>query len=68
MVRFTWSNGPVGTNIAVPYDSGHTSGGETLGLREEKKRETRAAIVAIALELFRTQGFERTRIQDISER
>ena len=36
-----------------------------MGLREEKKRETRAAIVAAALELFRSQGFERTRIQDI---
>jgi AcrR family transcriptional regulator len=39
-----------------------------VGLREEKKRETRAAIVATALELFRTQGFERTRIQDIADR
>ena len=36
-----------------------------MGLREDKKRETRGAIVATALDLFRTQGFERTRIQDI---
>jgi AcrR family transcriptional regulator len=39
-----------------------------MGLREEKKRETRDAIVATALELFRTQGFEGTRIQDIAQR
>ncbi len=39
-----------------------------MGLREEKKRETRDAIVATALELFRTQGFEGTRIQDIVQR
>jgi AcrR family transcriptional regulator len=39
-----------------------------LGLREEKKRETRAAIVATALDLFRAQGFETTRIQDIAGR
>jgi AcrR family transcriptional regulator len=38
-----------------------------MGLREDKKRETRAAIVDTALELFRTQGFDRTRIQDIAD-
>jgi AcrR family transcriptional regulator len=60
--------------LQPPYDSGHTKWGqtnwgvETLGLREDKKRETRAAIVETALELFRTQGFEGTRIQDIAER
>jgi NADH dehydrogenase len=39
-----------------------------MGLREDKKRETRAAIVATAVELFRTEGFESTRIQDITAR
>ena len=39
-----------------------------MGLREEKKQATRAAIVATALDLFRTQGFDRTRIQDVVDR
>jgi AcrR family transcriptional regulator len=37
------------------------------GLRERKKRETRARIAAKALELFATQGFERTTIAQIAE-
>jgi AcrR family transcriptional regulator len=39
-----------------------------VGLREEKKQEQRTAILATALELFRTQGFEATRVQDVTER
>lgn len=39
-----------------------------MGLREEKKQEQRTAILATALELFRTQGFEATRVQDVTER
>jgi len=39
-----------------------------LGLREEKKVEQRRAILAVALDLFRAQGFEATRVQDIVER
>ncbi|HKN89474.1 MAG TPA: TetR/AcrR family transcriptional regulator [Acidimicrobiia bacterium] len=39
-----------------------------MGLREEKKQEQRRAILAVALELFRAQGFEATRVQDITER
>src|SRR5207253_6112907 len=39
-----------------------------MGLREEKKQEQRRAILAVALELFRAQGFEATRVQDVTER
>ncbi len=39
-----------------------------MGLREEKKRETRASIVTTAVGLFRAQGYERTRVQDVAER
>jgi AcrR family transcriptional regulator len=39
-----------------------------MGLREEKKQEQRAAILGVALELFRAQGFEATRVQDVTER
>ena len=39
-----------------------------MGLREEKKRETRAAILKTAVQLFRDNGFEGTRIQDIARR
>ncbi len=39
-----------------------------MGLREEKKQATRAAIVATALELFRQQGFCDTKIQTIADR
>lgn len=39
-----------------------------MGLREEKKQEQRQAILDVALELFRAQGFEATRVQDVTER
>jgi len=39
-----------------------------MGLREEKKAEQRRAILATALELFRVQGFDATRVQDVTER
>lgn len=39
-----------------------------MGLREEKKAEQRRAILVTALELFRAQGFEATRVQDVTER
>ena len=39
-----------------------------MGLREEKKQATRVAIVDTALALFRDQGFQATRIQDIADR
>ena len=38
-----------------------------MGLREEKKQATRAAIVETALRLFREKGFHATRIQDITD-
>jgi len=41
--------------------------GATMGLREEKKRETRAGIVSTAVMLFREHGYERTRVQDVAE-
>jgi AcrR family transcriptional regulator len=39
-----------------------------MGLREEKKQEQRKAILAVALELFRAQGFDATRVQDVTDR
>src|SRR3954451_14028380 len=45
-----------------------SSRGAVMGLREDKKRETRAAIVETCLELFRERGFEDTRVQDVTER
>ena len=39
-----------------------------MGLREVKKQEQRQAILDVALELFRAQGFEATRVQEVTER
>ena len=39
-----------------------------MGLREEKKQATRAAIVETSLQLFREKGFAATRIQDVTDR
>jgi AcrR family transcriptional regulator len=39
-----------------------------VGLREEKKRRQRQAIIDTAVALFREQGFEQTRVQDITGR
>jgi AcrR family transcriptional regulator len=39
-----------------------------VGLREEKKRRQREAIVQAAAELFRERGFDETRVQDIVDR
>ena len=39
-----------------------------MGWREQKKLEQRQAILAVALDLFRSQGFEATRVQDVTER
>jgi AcrR family transcriptional regulator len=39
-----------------------------MGLREEKKQATRAAIADTALQLFREKGFAATRIQDVTDR
>jgi AcrR family transcriptional regulator len=36
-----------------------------MGLRDDKKREMRAAIAATALNRFRSAGFDATRVQDI---
>ncbi|MFI8365709.1 TetR family transcriptional regulator [Streptomyces sp. NPDC085466] len=37
------------------------------GLRERKKQRTRDALVRVALELFTTQGYERTTVDEIVE-
>jgi AcrR family transcriptional regulator len=39
-----------------------------VGLREEKKRRQREAIVEAASDLFRDRGYDRTRVQDIIDR
>ena len=39
-----------------------------MGLREEKKQRQRQAILDTAVSLFREQGFERTRVSDVTER
>jgi AcrR family transcriptional regulator len=41
---------------------------EAPGLRERKKRETRARLVAVAFELFQAQGYEATTLAQIAER
>lgn len=37
------------------------------GLRERKKQRTRDALLRAALELFTTQGYERTTVDEIAE-
>jgi AcrR family transcriptional regulator len=49
------------------YDSGHTHGGAAMGLRDDKKRQTRTAILEGALARFRVEGFASTRVRDITE-
>src|SRR5947207_12374027 len=39
-----------------------------MGLREEKKQRQRQAILDTAVALFREQGFERTRVSDVTGR
>ena len=39
-----------------------------MGRREEKKEQTRELLSATALELFRTRGFDHTRVQDIVDK
>jgi AcrR family transcriptional regulator len=39
-----------------------------MGLREEKKQEQRRAILETAVALFREQGFDATRVRDVTER
>ena len=39
-----------------------------MGLREDKKHETREALYQTAIDLFRTAGFESARVQDVAER
>ena len=39
-----------------------------MSLRQDKKDQTRAAILAAAEESFRSQGFEATRVRDVAER
>jgi len=43
-------------------------GDEGISLRERKKRRTRAAILAAARDLFQSQGFDETSIEQIAER
>src|SRR5689334_3299302 len=43
-------------------------GGAGMGLRDDKKRETRQAILDTTLALFREQGFDATRVQDVVAR
>ena len=39
-----------------------------MGLREDKKRATRTAIIDTSLALFRERGFDDTRVQDVADR
>ncbi|MGW0559584.1 TetR family transcriptional regulator [Streptomyces sp. NPDC003016] len=41
--------------------------GSTTGLRELKKQRTRDALLRVALELFTTQGYERTTVDEIAD-
>ena len=42
-------------------------GGDAMGLRDEKKRQTRTAILEGALARFRQVGFDTTRVRDITQ-
>lgn len=42
-------------------------GASTAGLRERKKQRTRDALLRVALELFTTQGYERTTVDEIAD-
>lgn len=44
-----------------------TEDDKELGRRERKKQETRQALEAAALKLFRTKGYDQTKIEDITE-
>ncbi|MER6343865.1 TetR family transcriptional regulator [Streptomyces sp. NPDC001595] len=44
-----------------------TASASPVGLRERKKRRTRDALVRAALELFTSQGYERTTVDEIAE-
>ncbi|MCH0542045.1 TetR family transcriptional regulator [Streptomyces sp. MUM 203J] len=44
---------------------GSTAQGSSAGLRERKKQRTRAALLRTALELFITQGYEETTVDEI---
>jgi AcrR family transcriptional regulator len=46
---------------------GEVPGGQVLGLRERKKARLRQQIIETAVKLFRKQGYENTRIDDIVE-
>jgi AcrR family transcriptional regulator len=47
----------------VPGDSGNSA---ALGLRERKKRRTRASLIGAAIELCERQGFEQTTVEQIA--
>ena len=48
----------------IPVTRG--DGGDAMGLRDEKKRQTRTAILEGALARFRQVGFDATRVRDIT--
>lgn len=53
----------------IPEDIFEDTGEDVrdLGRRERKKLETRQALEEAALELFRTKGYDQTKIEDITE-
>jgi AcrR family transcriptional regulator len=55
------------TAEAAPAGTADTTPGPVAGLRERKKQRTRDALARAALELFTTQGFERTTVDEIAE-
>jgi AcrR family transcriptional regulator len=54
--------------LELLYDSRHRATGVTrMGLRDDKKRQTRIAILEGALARFREEGFATTRVRDITQ-
>jgi AcrR family transcriptional regulator len=48
-----------------PLRAAAAEGAETLGLRERKKARLRQQIIDTSIRLFRKQGYENTRVDDI---
>jgi len=51
----------------TPDAAGTAGRAQRPGLRERKKQRTRDALLRAALELFTTQGYERTTVDEITE-
>lgn len=53
-------------NARIPASEDDRRRGGRIGVREDKKRETRARLERAALDLFARQGYDRTTVEDIA--